>query len=165
MSDFLKEVSPGDPITALQFNRLIKVAKALAQANNVYIDGDGAYIRASSGTGGSTGRLAVLRDYGTGEENFILVNEIEPNSTQPWDGGWQIVDEDSFPVACFPGLLSKHYMIFIWRESTVERRTPILDLQKRNGVWIAFMHHKYLLPKRERNPAYVISDCVNRTVE
>lgn len=112
-----------------------------------------------------TAYFAVLRDWGTGQEHFINISRIAPNASDPWDGGYEVdLELPSEPVACFPGLLSENYKMFITRTTdfsgdAILKPTPILLIMFIDGVWTALQTFKFMLPLRERNPQYRLSDC------
>jgi len=106
---------------------------------------------------------------------FAVVREIEPanlknkwflaqqllkdTTNSPWDGEWTIESNPASVVYCFPGLLAEHYLQFVYRGEIVDVNTPIILVIKVEGQWTALQSFKFMLPKREFNPNYKLSDC------
>jgi hypothetical protein len=99
-----------------------------------------------------TGFFAVMRAFGTGEgpleldkqELFIQIQKLYPTTTTPWDHKWKIDLNESYePASCMPGLRAEHYNQYLttaedFTNDIVMFHTPVLDIQMRSGVWVAF---------------------------
>ena len=123
----------------------------------------GSYLRSTPQTGAANDiSIGVVRDTGTGEEHFILVNRLTPSTdTDPWDGSWEIEETEAQPVSCEPGLLSKDYQLLIWRMETMERNTPVVFITQINGVHIAWRTWKFRNSPLGRNPLLQLTECTS----
>ena len=165
----LKRLRPRVNMPVAEQNAIVDTLKSLLQQSalgsvGIQTSPSGTHIAnlQPAAAGGET-RFAVVRSIGTGEEHFILVEEIRQTGTNPWDGTWHIpLGSAAEPVNVYPTLLSKDYAQFIYRGTIIDRFVPVIDVHKINRQWFAFQTLKWNLPKRETSPLLRWTDCTPR---
>lgn len=105
--------------------------------------------------GGGAERMVVVRSIPDSNGVFIEVQEIKPNTTVPWDGGF-VTEGDAVTVNVWPGLRAGDFSPFVWAGALSALMT-VLPLSRQHGSWWLKQLPKWAVSAR-KGPLKVL-DC------
>ena len=105
-------------------------------------------------------QLCVVKDIGTGNEHYVMVQLIEPNpESNPWDGSFRFVPNSAPQYAnCWSNFKSRHYAPLVFPGPTLTAGAEPCALVQVGGAWYVLSVWRFAA-QRAPLESVRVSDC------
>lgn len=167
-ADLLRPIHRGTPLMAQQLDLNRRMTIMAVSGLGVYTDGEGTYLLQTPRA--MTSNIDWIVAWGPSlndaDSPNVWVKSIVPTGTDPWNGKFELAEQEPVEIACYPGYLQFDFMRLAVNggESLDVRGEDQAHLAVMiKGVWYAWPHAKLDWEEISVLQRVRVSDCDIRT--